>query len=377
TEQRDLAESRLQDAKSLHRSQLRDTFHAVRDLEGALDEKLRIAANVAAYFEGLRERGQAENVDLEALADAYFELAEVRGGAAHGNLGQLNEALIDIGRAREVWQSLADNADDKLRARIKVAIMRRREALILQELERFPEAVASLEAGQRLLETVPPDHPNSLAAQRVRGLSLLDQGDIRWAIDDHSMARESWQRGMEILAQLAEAHSDNARVRRDYAHAYRRVGLSEADVDARRSLNTLRESRVVFQALHEDQPNNDPAHRDLAMAWYYEGWAAMLIPLRDESIAALESGWTIVIKRCVASPEDALARSDVTEYIGSMVEILRELNALKRAHQAARNGAIAIQPIVESHPDNLAIAEVHGHLVSITREPDISNAATE
>jgi len=367
TVQRDLAQTRLQQAKDLHRSQLRDTFHAVRDLEGALDEKLRMATSVAAYFEGLRNAGQADRADLEALADAYFELAEIRGGAAHGNIGRLDEALEDIARARVLWQELADSAGDDVRPRIKVAIMRRREALIRQELRQFSEAVAALEAAQLILHDVPVGHPNALAAARVRGLALLDQGDIRWALEDPGLARESWQRGMNLLQQTAERHPGNPRVRRDHAHGYRRVGLVEAERDADAGHRTLQQSRRIFEALHKEYPANDVTYRDLGMAWYYEGWAAMLIPLRTESLDALDNGWQIIILRCVATPGDALARSDVAEYLGSMREIHGELGAHADTREAARKAAVALQPVVEAHPDNLALAETLQTLIDASR----------
>jgi len=368
TVQRDLAQTRLQQAKDLQRSQLRDTFHAVRDLEGALDEKLRIATSVAAYFEGLRSAGQADRIDLEALADAYFELAEIRGGAAHGNIGRLDEALEDIARARVLWQELADLSEDDIRPRIKVAIMRRREALIRQELRQFSEAVAALEAAQKILHAIPADHPNALAAARVRGLSLLDQGDIRWALEDPGLARESWQRGMDLMQQTAERHPDNPRVRRDHAHGYRRVGLAEAERDAEAGHKTLRQSRRTFEKLHDEHPTNDAAHRDLAMAWYYEGWAAMLIPLRDESIDALGKGWQIIILRCAAAPDDALARSDVADYFGSMREIHGALDAHAKTGDAARQAAVSLQPVAEANPDNLALAETLRTLIDASRE---------
>ena len=356
--QRDLAEERLQHARTLHRSLLRDTFHAVRDLEGALDAKLQIAGEVAAYFSQRQQAGEADRTDLETLADALFEIAEIRGGTARGNIGELDQAVMDIRAARRVWEEIAAAQPDASGPRVKMAIMYRREALIQRERDHMTEAVAALESAGRLLEGVGDDDPRSLPAERIRGLALLDQGDIRYEMDDPSLARRAWTRGLEVLSMLAGRFPDNFRVQADHAHALRRVGLSEADEAPRRAPELFPPSRDIFHARHDAQPQSTVAHRDLGWSHYFVGWSAMLVPLREESVLAIDNGWRIIVLRCSLNPSDAGARNDVEKYLASLVEVHVALDATDLVPVRTRHAALTLQPVIEANPRNIALAEV-------------------
>ena len=368
TAQRDLAQSRLQIAKDLHRSQLRDTLHAVRRLKGATDEKLRIAGSVTDYFSGLQEAGQADRTDLESLADAWFELADIRGGSVHGNTGQFEEALGDIRRAREVWQTIAADAPEDITPQAKIGLMHRREGLIQQQLNRATEAISSFERAYETLRDVPADDPNAVGAIRIRGLALLDQGDVRWGLGDLSLARHCWERGLNELEQLSTLDPENSRFKRDQAHAMRRIGLAQSESDVQAALEILQDSRMMLERLHADLPDHDAIHRDLAAAWYYEGWAAMLIPKREQSLDALDQCWTITLLRCANNPGDHLSRQAVTSYLDSMIEICQAMEASDWVIAAAERGAVHLQPVSESHPENRALAEVLARLVEISQK---------
>lgn len=361
--QRDLAESRLQQAKDLHRSLLRDTFHAVRDLEGAIDAKLQIAGDVAEYFSQQRRAGEATQGDLKTLADAFFEIAEIRGGSARGNRGELMQAVTDIRAARAVWEEIGRAMPEASEPVLKVALMYRREALVHRELDQLGEAMTALESAVRVLGDIGRAHPQYVAAERMRGLSLLDQGDIRYGMDDHSLARRAWSRGLEVLSLLAGQYPENGRIQADQAHALRRVGLAEADSDPRRGLDLLRQSREIFRGKRSANPQSTIALRDLGWSHYFVGWSAMLIPLRDESVGALDEGWKVIVLRCSLNPNDVLARNDVGKYLDSLVAIHNTLDAMDLVPERTRSAAIVLQPVIEANPRNIALAEVLRRIV--------------
>jgi tetratricopeptide (TPR) repeat protein len=356
--QRDLAKGRLHQAKDLHRSLLQNTFHAVRDLNGAVDAKLQIAGEVATYFSQRREAGEANPQDLETLADAFFEIAEIRGGSARGNIGELDQSIRDLNAARSVWEELAAVDPSASQPKIKVAIMYRREALVQRHLEHMSEAISSLESAARWLEDVDETDPKFNNVERIRGLSLLDQGDIRYEMDDLPLARSGWMRGLEVLTSLADRFPENPRVQADLGQALRRVGVVEADEDPRRALELFRRSRNIFQARHDAQPTSTIALRDLGWSHYYVGWSAMLIPLREESVLALDDGWQLIVLRCSLNPNDAATRGDVAKYLASLVEIHHALDAMDLVPARTRHAALIIQPVIEANPRNIALAEV-------------------
>jgi len=171
-----------------------------------------------------------------------------------------------------------------------------------------------------------------------------------------------------VLEELATSLPDNHRTQRDYAQALRRVGVARFDEDPQHALETLRSSRAVFEQIHVTRPEDDVAHRDLAWGWYYQGWAAMLIPHRSESLDSLGQGWNIVIIRCAANPRDVNARSHVSSYINSAIEICRELDAMDHVSRWAHDGTLTLQPVMESDRDNVALAALFEQLLDIRRQ---------
>ncbi|MDP6601165.1 MAG: hypothetical protein QGH76_02580, partial [Phycisphaerales bacterium] len=226
------------------------------------------------------------------------------------------------------------------------------------ELDHPTEAVSSLEAAGQVLATIKDDDPKRLAATRIGGLSLLDQGDIRYDMDDLPLAKRAWTRGLGVLSDAAEQFPENVRVQADHAQALRRVGLAVADDDPRAAIRLFRQSRTIFQTRHDAQPHSAVAHRDLGWSHYFVGWSAMLIPLHDESIQAIDSGWRIIVLRCSMNPNDAIARSDVEKYLGSLIEVHAALDAVTLVPDRTRHAALILQPIVEANPRNVAMAEV-------------------
>jgi len=367
TQQRDLATDRLQQSKDLHRSQLRDTFHAVRRLEGALPEKIRLAQQVADFFTARRDAGEADLEDLQTLADSHFEIADILGGTLQGNVGEAEEALAAIRTARALWIEVAAAMPNDSGPQVKVAIMLRREARLHQAADRPHEAISALTAVATRLEGIAPDDKNAIGAGRTAALALLDAGDIRDGLGDHTLAQSTWGRGLQQLAELAARAPDNPRVQADHAHALRRVGTAEVDSDLDTALRHMVSSRDIFQQRHDVDPTHDLAHRDLGWSHYYVGWVAAQQPDRDLALQSLDDGWRIVIVRCSHNPDDALARKDVMHYLSALVELHRALEAMDLVPERARHGALVLQPVVEVNPDNTALTEVLRNIIEAGR----------
>ncbi len=94
----------------------------------------------------------------------------------------------------------------------------------------------------------------------------------------------------------------------------------------------------------------------------------MLIPKREQSLDALDQCWTITLLRCASNPADHESRQDVTRYMDSMIEICQAMEASDWVVAAADRGAVRLQPVSESHPENRALAEVLARLVEISQK---------
>ena len=362
-QQRDLAQSRLDDARTMHRNQLRRTYVGLRSVEGATAQKSELAGEVVAFFEQLKSDGLATREDLEVLADAHFNLGESLGGVIVGNVGEDGAAIRHLQKSAELWSEIAQSSPQESLPAMRVALMSRRAGTVYFNQQKWLDAIDMFEQCRDQLDQVPDDGQNRKTLARMNALTLMDIGDARDAIDDSAMAAAAWKGGLDSIRGLIAAGQNGYWIQSDLGQGLRRVGLAMSEKDLSESRQLLRESRDVFGRLQVDYPDRSDCRRNFGWAHYYVGWAAAMEPDRDEAVDSLNSGWTIIVLRCKNSPNDAQARGDVEKFMNSMMELHQTVNAAELTPVRARAAAIVLQPVVESNPRNIALSQLFKRII--------------
>jgi hypothetical protein len=81
---------------------------------------------------------------------------------------------------------------------------------------------------------------------------------------------------------------------------------------------------------------------------------------------SMEAGWkelgeglNIIVNRCVAFPDAADARNDVATYLNSLLEFRMNADAPAEALGDCKKVLLALQPVVENNPNNLALGNLY------------------
>ena len=131
-----------------------------------------------------------------------------------------------------------------------------------------------------------------------------------------------------------------------------------------------KQSLQIYQQLSEDDPDSANAMQNLAWAWFFLGQAEASVPYREDALEHFGEGWTLIVLHCAQNPDDAKSRRHVKVYLGALVEFHESLDARELIPGHCRRAAVVLQPVVESNPDNVALAETLDHVLGVMRDHD-------
>jgi len=365
--QRTLAEDRLDKNKALYRDRLGETVIAIRRLDGALEEKHRLAKSVLDYFESLDE-GERTPEDIATLADAHTKLAEMLGGSWSHSVNDSEGAMVHLLKANKLWSQAADNTPGDPAPRIMEAITLRRMGLLHRGAGKQIEAMGSFESSANilrpLLEKMDPSVNSYIGAVRTLSLVYTGMGDTRQDLDDMTLAIESYERARVLLDAAVAAHPEHLNLQTDSGLTMRSIGYALMKIDPERGLDIQRRSHDIFERLAADHSTDGYLQRRYGWGLYFLGLAEAGFPdKRDDAIDHMGRGWKLVVVVCSKNPSSARSRKDVRDYMKNYYDQLVYLDARELIPGKCREAALVLQPVVEANPDNVAMDDLLKHVL--------------
>ena len=365
--ERNVAQEQLAQTKSVHRELQDSTLKRIRRLNGAIEEKERIARSVVDYYQGLSEADRGEE-DLMVLGRARIALAEVLGGRSQDNLGQYDAAIEELQDAIVLWEQLVEQSPDDL-SRVQYLVLAcSRLASVYKGQDRHLEAMHVLEPAATQLEEKLNDTPGDIGTTRILSNVYISIGDVRIKLEDPVMARAAYDRVDELLQSAIELNPDHVGLKEQRGANMRRIGALLESSDPVEAVRMQKESLKIYQSLAEQASDNANAVQNLAWAWFFLGQTETRVPIRDDALDHLGRGWELIVLYCSKNPDDALARNHVVMYLGGMREHYNALEAEERIEDHCRSAVLILQPVVESNPDNVALAETLENVLGVMRD---------
>ncbi|UYV12728.1 MAG: protein kinase [Phycisphaera sp.] len=215
-EQRQLAESRLENAYDLTGTMLTDFYDAIRDLRGATAAKLALAENAVATLDGLEAEAEGDPQRLLLIGRGRLRLGMLYAGRAEFHrVGRPDEGPALYESALAIADGLiAEGASlteaRVLRARTLAAIShaRRLQKDYLGSSKAIDEAI---DEADRALRLVGPDSELRANIEYLRADSMLERGNTQVergmavASTDEATAREIAQRARDAFEQAQRA----------------------------------------------------------------------------------------------------------------------------------------------------------------------------
>jgi non-specific serine/threonine protein kinase/serine/threonine-protein kinase len=250
--QKEMAEQRFAEVRSLAHSVMFDYHDAIAPLSGSTKVREMLVRDSLTYLDRLSKTAGTDPALLSELAAAYLRVGDVQGRPYHPNLGQTDKALSSYQKALAILEPLA--ASDSAASGIKrdLATVHERIGNIQLRNGHWGEAQSENQQALSIREGLLALNPTSVEARREVADSYLYLGDAQQVIctdaDCGRTALNSQRKALEIRQALAEASPSDSDLLRDVAQAFTRVGFRLSDIGS-----MTKDSEYVRQALASQQ----------------------------------------------------------------------------------------------------------------------------
>ncbi|MGC2466338.1 MAG: protein kinase [Candidatus Acidiferrum sp.] len=259
------AERRFNDVRKLANSLMFEVHDSIRQLPGATAARKLIIQRAQEYLDGLAQESRSDPALLRELAAAYVRLASVQGNPADANIGDTPKAL-----------------------------------------ENSRKAVELLEAGLLL-------DPSNRDMRRELAGSNINLASIQWKLNDNSGRKQSLDRAVQILEDLAASDGGDLKAVAVLGEAYAAMGyLFNAQNDLPHGLIYQQKALAVAQRVVAADPRDE--HYQTQLSFAHKRVASVLMvqnqfpPALEHEQAALE----IDEAQLALHPDDARVRYNIT-----------------------------------------------------------------
>ncbi|HMB90096.1 MAG TPA: serine/threonine-protein kinase, partial [Rhodothermales bacterium] len=357
--ERDRAEQRFDDVRSLANTMLFDLHDAIRDLPGATPARQMLVRQAHAYLDTLARDVTPDPTLQRELAEAYTRVGEIQGDPHFPNLGDITAATASYEAALDLRQTLwqQDSTDTDARHALadsygRLAVVKswggaNAEAITLSQ--RALDLMASLDATNEQVRHDKGRIYSELgwwyvwAGQPADGLIVLALAD-------------------SLLAPLATTQPHNLDLQIDYwrVFAYRSDAHWFSD-NLEEALRILQEESLPHtQATVARFPGNPRAQGSLSTNLHKMAHLHQLMGQYDEALAMYQSSLPIAEAGVVADSADSRKHGGVAGIHHAMGEILIEQNKLREARAHLEQALAIRQRLYERDSDH----GEHGYAVA-------------
>ena len=324
--QRERAERRFQDVRSLANSLLFEIHDGISNLPGATPVRKLLVERALKYLDSLSQDAKGDRSLEMELATAYDKIGDVQGQPSEANLGDPAGAIASYEKALAMRESLAieDQRDARVIHDLVTSYIRLSDLLwhLGNNSQGLDNARKEIPAAQKLLQMNPADPQNRL----LLAMCPVDQGYKEVMLGgDRAAGLEVLRQGAAMFEQIVTEHPDDLSQRRRLALSYGRIaeiqrhGPNESDAD---SLASFRRAIAALQPLLPKDPNNAEVRRLIA---YYQHAIGELLGDMHQTAAAMtqeHEALTSFQKLAAADPANFQLQQDVARvrsHIGALL----------------------------------------------------------
>jgi serine/threonine protein kinase len=367
---RELAETRFTQIKDLANEMLGPIAKELKNLRGATKARTMVTEAGRDYLEELKSSlGDDDSMDGD-IAMAHENIGDLIGGRQTGSLGDVEGALLEYDSAETLLRKPAGDAEAQINrnGNLSRVLQKKGELLISTD----PEQAARMFTESRglAIRVFEELGKNRQSTRRLFSI-LMKTGDVLADNGETGKAMIYYDEALERISDLLASEPENWELNRDIALLERRIAWlldGEGDTDRARRLWA-----GSLQRMRDNLEKNEHSNRrtwDVAWSCYHYG--AFLAALEGEAIAAdlLVESMALMTSACTGSPAESQYRDDLDLLAPVVLEILVESGEGPRAEDALRNTLLALQPVVERMPENIALAKLHEKLLALkAQEP--------
>lgn len=347
--QRELAEAYLK-IGDLQGNPYEPNLGDVAGAQSSYQKALAISAGLAS----------ADSKDAAArryLARSYQSLGEVL-----PLLGKAKEGAEDIRKATETFQGLLDASSHDRDLRIQTANCYESLGDLLghgelQNLGDRTAAVANYRKSLAIFDAMAADDSNDLKARSGTAVLRIRIGDMLLALGDLNAALENYRAALPRAESIAAADPKNERFLRVLALSHRKMGDAETqENDLKQALEDTQRASTITERLANADPDNAQALANLASSLTAVAGLLNKTGKRADALQKYRRAIAIIEKLSTASPSDLFTRGQLGEVLVFMGSTLDSIGKRDEASSATARG-LAIERELASR-DNATTDEL-------------------
>ena len=360
-EQREIAEHRYETVLDLSRDVIGGFYTGIVKLNAAMDVRKLVLDSSMEHISDLEKTAGATDQIQAVKAKTHSLMGDYYAGLTGSNMGNISESENHHQIAIQLFEELVQNGNNKYNYHIAIGYSDL--AHLRRIAEEYGESLTLLETAKEIIAQFLKDYPGDKNGLRADSRFRLTRFDVLQTLNRMDEAQEELQQLASYRKRMATESPKNLMLRRDYANVLLRVGsLYLQKEEYAQSIQSYEEAKTLFETLVELEPTNGQAVRDLAWSNYFLGEALVEDGQLGLGLDTLEEGIVLIQNRCVADTSDNRTRTDAPRYLHAYVIKCDELGEQDRAKATCYKVLVALQPVIESNPDNYALTEMYKSL---------------
>lgn len=352
--ERDRAEQRFNDVRTLANTLLFDLHDAIRDLPGATPARQMLVSNALIYLDTLnRVTSDDPSLRLE-LAEAYQRVGEVQGDPHFPNLGDMAGATESYRKALALREDLwkRDTTDEA--AQHTLANSYGRLAVVLSWGGDNDQAITLSERALALLAPLSHKKPDDAGIQhdagRIRselGWWLIWAGQIPDGLKHLAVAED-------LLEPLAERQPDNLDLHIDLWRVFNyQTDGTWFSSDLENALHLLENKALPhLQALENRYPTNPRVRGSLHTCFKKIGTVHEESGHLDEALAAYQTAFHIVESLATADSTDRRLLGSIASAQGAIGNVLLSMTRTDEAMVTLQAALATRQTLYDQDSEN-------------------------
>jgi tetratricopeptide (TPR) repeat protein len=307
----------------------------------------RLLESAVGYFQTFA-REEADDPEVRAEQGR----ALLRLGDLHRLLGQNGQAEEALGRARDLFQGLADAHPHELAYQQDLARSLRSQGALYQLTGRLGQAEEALGQAHGLCHRLAQAHPDQPRCQEDLAETLLNLGSVRYKAGRLGLVEEGDRQARDLFGHLAQDHPEEPRYRRNLAHASFNLGVLYANTDRLgQAEQAYQDALKLRRRLAADDPDEAQHQEDLAVV--LQNLGALYLDLNRPDRAGPVLREALALKRRLAEAHPLVPgyRKSVADTLTDLANLESDTNHPDRACATIQE-AVAIQErLVEANPE--------------------------
>ena len=351
--QRDLAEQRFGDVRSLALSFLFDVHDEIATLAGSTPARERLAATAQSHLERLSGEAVDDLALLAEVAAAYGRLGDVQGNPRRANLGRTGEALASYEKGLELYAKVRAAGGGARGERMAEADLLQRMGAVHSATGRHTDALASYRRSRELLEELAAQAGEDVEIGRRLGGAIALEGSTYQELGDEAQALAAQQKAFALAERLAREHPSEGPFERDLSIACNELALAleRAERRAEAEPYVLR-GLAIRRELAAARPDDARAKRDVALSLHRLGSLRLAGGEPERALPDFDEALGVLAALAEADPANFRARYDVSVAHDKAASARAELGLADEALAGYAASVGLLESLVQDDPTN-------------------------